>query len=62
MIVQQVRQRAAEPIQLPDDQHVARAHKRQRGDQAGAIILSARGAVLEQVALVDAGDQQRVAL
>jgi hypothetical protein len=60
---QQCDSERAEPIQLPDDP--ARrlgAQTPARRSGRGDPILSARGAVLEQVALVGAGDQQRVAL
>jgi hypothetical protein len=39
-----------------------RAHERQHGDQAGAIILGTGGLILEQAALVDTGGKQRIAL
>jgi hypothetical protein len=38
---EQMRQRSAQPIQLPDDKHVARLHERQRLDQPRSIVLGA---------------------
>lgn len=59
---QQLRQRSAEPIQLPDNQHAARLNERQHQGQASAIILGARCAILEQVGRSDASGQQRIVL
>jgi hypothetical protein len=60
--VQQVRQRAAEAIQLPNDETVARLEERQRFGETGAILSAAAGMVLEQVRRIHAGRQQRVTL
>ena len=57
-----MRQRSAQPIQLPDDEYVARAHERQRLYQPRPIILGAGGVILKQVSTVNARRQQRVAL
>jgi hypothetical protein len=57
-----MRQRSAEPIELPDDEHVAGLHERQRLDQPRPIVLRAGGVIFEQVPAVNACRQQRVAL
>ena len=59
---QQMGQRSAQPIQLPDDQAVARSDECQRLGQTGTIATAAADTVLEQVTLIDAGGQQRVTL
>jgi hypothetical protein len=59
---EQVRQRAAKPIQLPDDKNVARARECQRLRQTRPIILGPGGVILEQMAGIDTRRQQRVAL
>src|SRR3982750_821564 len=59
---QQMRQRATEPIELPDHQHVTWLNELQSLGQAKPVIFSAGGVVLEQVTHVDAGRQQRVSL
>ncbi len=59
---QQVRQRSAEPVQLPDHQAVARPDESERIGQAGTIAATAAGPILEQVPLVDAGGEERVTL
>ena len=59
---QQVRQRAAEPVELPDHQAVAGPEKRQGLGQPGAVATAAACPVFEQVALVDAGREQCVTL
>ena len=57
-----MRQRSAKPVQLPDHQAIARSQKRQRFCEAGAIDPTATGLVIEQVALIYTGGQQRIAL
>jgi len=49
---QQVRQRATEPVELPDDQHVAGLHEVQRLGQAGPVVRGAGGSVFKQVTRV----------
>ena len=44
----QVRQRAAEPIQFPDDQHITVARVVERLPQAGSIGVSTRDPVFEE--------------
>ena len=59
---QQMWQRAAETIQLPDDQTIARTDECQRSRQTGAISPSAAGVILEQMAFIHPGSQECVAL
>jgi hypothetical protein len=59
---QQMRQRATEPIQLPDHQTVAVAHDGQRLAQASAIVAAAARVVVEQVPLIDPGGEQCIPL
>ena len=57
-----MRQGSAEPIQLPDHQAIASADESKRLGQAGTVAAAAAGPILEQVTLIDAGGEQRVAL
>ena len=59
---EEVRQRSAEPVQLPDDQAVASFDESQRLGEAGTIAAAAGGPILKKVALVDPGGEKRVAL
>jgi len=59
---EQMRQRTAEAIELPNDKHVAGADEIQRPGQPGAITLGAGGVVLEQVPVIDASREQRITL
>jgi hypothetical protein len=54
---EQVRQRTAEAVQLPDDEHVAREDKRQRLDQTRSIILGTIGVILKQMPSINASRQ-----
>lgn len=55
---EEVRQRPAQPVQLPNDQAVAGLDE----GEAGTITPAAAGPVLEQVTPVNTGRQKRVAL
>src|SRR3954454_19285123 len=57
-----MRQRATEPVELPDHQHVTWWDELQSLGQARPVLFGAGGVVLEQVTHVDAGRQQRVSL
>jgi hypothetical protein len=46
-------ERSAEPIQLPDDQAIARPDESQRFGQSRPISTAAAGPILEQMPLVD---------
>ena len=59
---QQMRQRPAEPVQLPDHQAIAGPDEGQRLCQAGAVVAAAAGVILEQVPLIDPGGEKGVAL
>ena len=59
---EQMRQRSAEPVQLPDHQAVARSDEGQRLGQPGTVATASSRAILEQVALIDPGGEQRVTL
>jgi hypothetical protein len=59
---QQMRQRSAEPVQLPDHQAVARSDESQRLGQPGTVTAASSRVILEQVALIDPGGEQRVTL
>jgi len=59
---EEMRQGAAEPVKLPDDQAVTGTDEGERLGEAGAVAATAAGMVLEQVPLVDASDQKSVAL
>ena len=61
-VVEEMRQRSAEPVQLPDDQAVAGSDESQRLGQAGTIAAAAGGPILEQVTLIDPGGEERVTL
>lgn len=55
-------QRSAKPIQLPDNQAVTGSYESQRLGQAGTVTAAATGSILEQVALVNTGGEERVTL
>jgi len=55
-------ERAAKPVELPDDQHIVGAEVRQTRFQAQPIIACAGRAVLMQMAVIDAGKEERIAL
>ena len=59
---QEVGQRTAKPVQLPDDQAVTGPDESERLGQAGAFTAAAAGMVLEQVALIHTGGQESIAL
>src|SRR3546814_7923675 len=59
---QQVRQRAAEPIELPDNQRVAGVHVVEAGFQAGAIVARTGSLVGVEVPLIDTSGRERIAL
>ena len=56
---EQVRQQAAQPVQLPDHQAIAGLDG---GQGLGAVAAASAGTILEQVALIGAGRQQSVPL
>lgn len=58
----QVAKVAAEPIELPDHQGVARLERLEAGDQSRAGIVAPGCEILIDAARVDAGREQRVAL
>ena len=60
--IDQVREGAAEPVELPDDESVARAEVVQGGFQAGAVGFRAAGDVGIETLRVAAGGEQGVAL
>ena len=57
-----MRQRSAKPVELPNDQAVAGPDECQHLCQTGAIIPDTTDPILEQVPLVDASREKRVAL
>src|SRR3954468_8549737 len=59
---EQVRQGSAHPIQLPDNQAVTGPKEGKRLGQPDTITSAAADPILEQVALVDAGREERVPL
>src|SRR3546814_20968706 len=59
---QQVRQRGAEPIELPDNQRVAGVHVVEAGSQAGAIVARTGSLVGVEVPLIDTSGRERIAL
>ena len=61
-LLDQVAHRTAEPVELPHDQHVARANEFERPRQARAVVLRAGSMILEQMPRIDAGGEQRIAL
>ena len=52
---QQMGQRAAQAVELPDDQAIARPQERQRFRQSRPVVTAAAGVILEQVAFIDPG-------
>ena len=56
----EVGQRSAEPVELPDDQAIAGRHKRKRLGQSHASGASAANTILEQMSLVDPAGEERV--
>ena len=59
---EEVGQRSAEPVQLPDNQTVVGAYESKRLGQAGSVAATTTGSILKQVTLVDTGGEERVAL
>jgi hypothetical protein len=59
---QQMRQRSAEPVELPNDQTVARPNEGERLAQPGPIIAAAARAILEDMPLIDPRREQCIAL
>src|SRR3546814_14145012 len=56
---QQVRQRAAEPNELPDNQRVAGVHVVEAGFQAGAIVARTGSFVGVRVPLIEQSEESR---
>src|SRR3546814_11907784 len=54
-------ERSAEPIQLPDHEGVTLLQVREAGLESRPVVAGARHLVDEQMALVDAGGEQRPA-
>jgi hypothetical protein len=52
---EEVRQRSAKSVQLPDNQTVAGAYESKRLGQAGSVTATTTGSILKQVTLVDTG-------
>ena len=52
--VDQVGKGAAEPVELPDDEHVARPERAQAAVESRAVVADAGRAVVVDVASVDA--------
>jgi len=59
---QQMRQRSAQSVELPHHQAIVLPEKRQSFCETDAVPSAAAGMVLEQMALIHTGSQQRVAL
>src|SRR5688572_22788285 len=57
-----MRQRAAEPVELPHHQHIAGLDKSERLGQARPAVFGTGRAVLKYVAHIDTGGHQRVTL
>src|SRR5215210_2312211 len=57
-----MRQRAAEPVELPHHQHIAGLDKIERLGQARPAVFGAGRAVLKYVARIDTGRHKRVTL
>ena len=55
-------QATAEPVELPDDEHVAASERSEAGLEARPLVAGARGAVVVDVGGVDAGAAEGVAL
>jgi len=53
---------AAQPVQLPDEQHIAKAEVRQTRLQAQPVIACAGRAILMQMAVIDTGEEECIAL
>jgi len=60
--VQEMRQRAAEPVQFPDDQAIAGPDVVERLLESSAIIPRTAGLIFKQMTRIDAGGEQCVAL
>ena len=54
---QEMRQRAAEPVQFPDDQAIARPDVGERLLESGAIIPRPAGLIFKQMPWIDAGGE-----
>jgi hypothetical protein len=52
---EEVGQRSAKSVQLPDNQTVAGAYESKRLGQAGSVTATTTGSILKQVTLVDTG-------
>src|SRR4051812_15361916 len=59
---QQMGQRPAQAVELPDVQAIARPQERQRFRQSRPIVTAAAGVILEQVAFIDPGAKKSVSL
>ena len=59
---QKMRQRAPQPVELPDHQRIAFPQPAEAGRETRAVIPGARSLVGMDVALIDPGGDQRVAL
>src|SRR5690242_2814880 len=59
---EQMRQRTAKAIELPDNQRIAGLEELEATLEAGTIVARARCLILEQVTGVDAGSDQGIAL
>jgi len=59
---QEVRQRAAEAVELPDDQYVAVSEIGEASMQTRSIILGARRSILMEMTFVHTRGDQRIAL
>jgi len=59
---QEMRQCPTKTIELPDHQTIAAADESQCLGKTGAVTSTATGVILEQMALIDASGEQRVAL
>ena len=53
---------APEPVELPGHQDIALAQRLEAGGEPGPVIALARGEVLVELAGLDAGGEQRIAL
>jgi hypothetical protein len=59
---QQMRQRSAKPVQLPDHQAITRSNEGKRASQTLAIAATTAGPVFEKMTLIDAGGEESVTL
>jgi hypothetical protein len=60
--VQEMRQRPAQAIELPDHQTVTRADEREGLGQTRSVVAAAARPVLEQMTCIDAGGEQGITL